>query len=200
MRKKRRIHGSNRGDVEGEVGLGGGAHEDEGLAPEYKDITSLTYHAYVPLALKTMREIAETAVMRWGGEAAGPLAKQPSSKCAPDESARKDGHSAEETGVGAARTEGGLVKVVLAHRLGEVPVGEESVVVCVSAVHRRTAFEAAEWCLERVKERAEIWKWEEFVGEGNDKKEGEEMGKGKGMWRSNAVDSDMNGGRSMGKV
>jgi molybdopterin synthase catalytic subunit len=54
-----------------------------------------------------------------------------------------------------------LVACAVAHRLGTVPVGEASVAVATSAPHRREAFAAAEWLMERIKEGVPIWKREE---------------------------------------
>lgn len=59
----------------------------------------------------------------------------------------------------------GLLGVSIAHRLGEVPVCEESIVIAVSAGHRLAAWRAGEGVLEECKARVEIWKREEFVGE-----------------------------------
>lgn len=55
-----------------------------------------------------------------------------------------------------------LERVVIVHRLGEVPIGEESIIVGVSSGHRGQGWKGAEETLERVKERAEIWKREWF--------------------------------------
>jgi molybdopterin synthase catalytic subunit len=54
-----------------------------------------------------------------------------------------------------------LVACAVEHRLGRVPVGEASVAVAVSAPHRREAFAAAEWLMERIKREPPIWKCEE---------------------------------------
>jgi molybdopterin synthase catalytic subunit len=54
-------------------------------------------------------------------------------------------------------------KIYLTHRLGEVPVKEESVIIALSSTHRKEGWEAAVWILERVKERAEIWKSENYT-------------------------------------
>lgn len=78
----------------------------------------------------------------------------------------------------------GLCKLAIVHRLSTVPVGEESVLVCVSAAHRRAAWKGGEEALEEVKKRAEVWKWEEFV----------DAGQGAG-WRSNDVDGMVYGQR-----
>ncbi|KAM5463496.1 putative molybdopterin synthase [Microsporum audouinii] len=57
----------------------------------------------------------------------------------------------------------GLAGVSIAHRLGEVAVGEESIAVAVSAAHRGPAWRAAEEILEKCKEKVEIWKREDFA-------------------------------------
>ena len=69
----------------------------------------------------------------------------------------------------------GLVKVCIVHRLGVVEVGEDSIAIAVSAQHRTAAWRAGEMALERCKERAEIWKREDF----------EDEGEGDGVWRAN---------------
>ena len=52
----------------------------------------------------------------------------------------------------------------LIHREGKLKVGEVSVVVAVSAVHREEAFEAARYAIDRIKESFPIWKRERFRG------------------------------------
>lgn len=49
----------------------------------------------------------------------------------------------------------------IVHRLGRVGVGEASIAIAASAPHRREAFAATEWLLERVKTTVPIWKCEE---------------------------------------
>ncbi len=51
------------------------------------------------------------------------------------------------------------------HRLGEVPVGETSVLVVVAAEHRGPAFEAARWLMDRLKAEVPIFKKEQLAGE-----------------------------------
>jgi molybdopterin synthase catalytic subunit len=53
--------------------------------------------------------------------------------------------------------------------LGEVPVGEASIVIAVSSPHRREAFEACEFVLEEVKKQAQIWKREWYLDDGASK-------------------------------
>lgn len=61
-----------------------------------------------------------------------------------------------------AKIKWSLFGVAITHRLGRVPVGEESVLIAVSAGHRREAWDAAEWILEELKRKTEIWKRENY--------------------------------------
>jgi molybdopterin synthase catalytic subunit len=61
---------------------------------------------------------------------------------------------------------GTLMRVVIAHRLGSVPVGEPSVVIHVSSAHRRAAIEAASNLIETLKAQVPIWKKEFFTDVG----------------------------------
>jgi molybdopterin synthase catalytic subunit len=63
----------------------------------------------------------------------------------------------------AAMRKWGLFGVAVTHRLGRVPIGEESILIAVSAAHRREGWEAAEWILEEVKAKTEIWKRESYA-------------------------------------
>ncbi len=53
-----------------------------------------------------------------------------------------------------------LRAVAAEHRIGEVPLGEPSVVVAVSAAHRTEAFDGAREAIDRIKAEAPIWKKE----------------------------------------
>lgn len=57
-----------------------------------------------------------------------------------------------------------IEKVAIVHRIGVVPLGEASVVIAVSAGHRRDAFEACHFAIDRLKEVVPIWKKEYFEG------------------------------------
>lgn len=48
--------------------------------------------------------------------------------------------------------------VQVRHRIGRVGVGEASLVVACGAGHRREAFEAVTWVVDRIKALAPIWK------------------------------------------
>ncbi|GLJ48208.1 hypothetical protein SUGI_1018030 [Cryptomeria japonica] len=62
-----------------------------------------------------------------------------------------------------ARNRWELMRVAVAHRLGVVPVGEESVFVAVSSVHRRDALEACEYVIDEIKASVPIWKKEIYT-------------------------------------
>jgi len=51
-------------------------------------------------------------------------------------------------------------RLVLLHRLGELPLSEASVLVVASTPHRGEAFEAARFAIDALKESAPIWKHE----------------------------------------
>lgn len=57
----------------------------------------------------------------------------------------------------------GLTACAIIHRLGAIAPGEASVAIATSAPHRRAAFAAAEWLMDRIKLDVPIWKCEEFA-------------------------------------
>lgn len=56
-----------------------------------------------------------------------------------------------------------LTECAIVHRLGEVPVGEASVAIAVSAAHRQAAFEAGQWLIDTLKQVVPIWKQEHWA-------------------------------------
>jgi molybdopterin synthase catalytic subunit len=48
----------------------------------------------------------------------------------------------------------------IVHRLGRIEIGETSVLIAVSAPHRRAAFAACEWIITELKRTVPIWKKE----------------------------------------
>lgn len=64
-----------------------------------------------------------------------------------------------------------LGRLALVHRVGDVALGEPSVVVAVSAPHRQEAFEAARYCIDTIKATVPIWKRETWAA-GSDWAEG----------------------------
>ncbi|MDQ1558825.1 MAG: MoaE-MoaD fusion protein [Pyrinomonadaceae bacterium] len=57
-----------------------------------------------------------------------------------------------------------IAHVGIVHRTGRLEIGETSVVISVSAPHRRAAFEACEWAIRELKRTVPIWKKEFFAG------------------------------------
>ncbi len=53
-----------------------------------------------------------------------------------------------------------IAHVGIVHRTGRIEIGETSVVIAVSAPHRRAAFEACEWAIKELKRTVPIWKKE----------------------------------------
>jgi len=54
-------------------------------------------------------------------------------------------------------------RIAMVHRLGRLDVGETSVAIVVTAPHRRSAFEAAQEGINRLKRWVPIWKKEHFT-------------------------------------
>jgi MoaE-MoaD fusion protein len=67
-----------------------------------------------------------------------------------------------------------IAHVGIVHRTGRLEIGETSVVIAVSAPHRRAAFEACEWLIKELKRTVPIWKKEVF-------QDGEVWVEGEGM-------------------
>ena len=63
-----------------------------------------------------------------------------------------------------ARTRFEIGRVRVAHRLGEVPIGEASVLVVVASAHRGPAFEACRYVMDRLKAEAPVFKREQLEG------------------------------------
>lgn len=55
------------------------------------------------------------------------------------------------------------LKAAVVHRLGDVPVGEPSVVIAVASAHRAAAYDASRTALERLKAEVPIWKREHYA-------------------------------------
>lgn len=114
-----------------------------------KTVTRLEYQAYSKLAIKTMARII----------------------CDVSQPAAQSDHElrAQEGYVSS------IIRCVVYHRIGVVPVGEPSIVIAVSSPHRKEAFAACERILEEIKSRAQIWKRECYEGEDENQAE----------WKSN---------------
>lgn len=59
----------------------------------------------------------------------------------------------------------GITHLGIVHRLGKMEIGETSVVISVSAAHRKAAFAACEWAILELKRTVPIWK-KEFYADG----------------------------------
>jgi len=59
-----------------------------------------------------------------------------------------------------AQTKWGIKKLVAIHRIGNIKVGESSIIIGVSSEHRNEAFEACKYVINNVKTRVPIWKKE----------------------------------------
>ena len=57
----------------------------------------------------------------------------------------------------------GVSAISIVHRCGEIAAGEAIVFVAAAAIHRRSAFEAAEYAMDRLKTDAVFWKREDAV-------------------------------------
>ena len=60
----------------------------------------------------------------------------------------------------AARDRWDITKAVILHRIGEVPIGGASVIIAVSAPHRRAALDAVAFLIDELKAKVPIWKKE----------------------------------------
>jgi len=65
-----------------------------------------------------------------------------------------------------ASTRLGTDRIVVAHRIGPLRVGEVSVAIAVSSPHRAEAYEASRYVIEEIKKRLPVWK-EEYYAEGD---------------------------------
>ena len=68
------------------------------------------------------------------------------------------------------------LRVTIVHRLGDVPIGEPSVVIAVASAHREAAYDASRTALERLKREVPIWKRETYDDGGEVWREEESLG------------------------
>ncbi|MEP6508677.1 MAG: molybdenum cofactor biosynthesis protein MoaE [Gemmatimonadales bacterium] len=57
----------------------------------------------------------------------------------------------------------GVKNIVAEHRLGEIKIGEASVVIVASDPHRAPALDALRYVIEQLKKRVPIWKLEHYA-------------------------------------
>ena len=72
-----------------------------------------------------------------------------------------------------ASTRFGEARVAIAHRIGDLGLGEVSVAIAVASKHRAVAFDACEYVIDELKQRVPIWKRENYRD-------------GEARWRPNA--------------
>jgi molybdopterin synthase catalytic subunit len=66
-----------------------------------------------------------------------------------------------------ARRRWPVIELALVHRVGDLDLGEVSVVVAVSCPHRQASFEACHWLIDTLKQVVPIWK-KEVWADGNE--------------------------------
>ncbi|ODV85667.1 hypothetical protein CANARDRAFT_7045 [[Candida] arabinofermentans NRRL YB-2248] len=99
-----------------------------------KKVESLSYEAHSKLALKTLSNIANLAFEKFT-----------------DLNPEIDD-----------LTPAYIHKIAIVHRLGLVPISEESIIITVSSSHRSEGWKCGEWLLEQIKKLVEIWKIENY--------------------------------------
>lgn len=55
-----------------------------------------------------------------------------------------------------------ILDIAIQHRTGMLEIGESSVMIAVSSAHRKAAFEACRYAIDRLKETLPVWKKEYF--------------------------------------
>jgi molybdopterin synthase catalytic subunit len=62
----------------------------------------------------------------------------------------------------SAREQFEIAHISIIHRLGQLEIGETSIVIAVAAPHRKAAFAACEWLIKEIKQSVPIWKKEVY--------------------------------------
>ena len=73
-----------------------------------------------------------------------------------------------------ARRAYGVRKACALHRVGEVKIGEASVVLAFASPHRKDALNACAWAIDELKRVVPVWKQEVYADEGADWKANKE--------------------------
>ncbi|GAA5981161.1 hypothetical protein JCM10908_004003 [Rhodotorula pacifica] len=126
-----------------------------------RTVTRLTYESYVPLALRTLQQIlVEARALPPPPAVAFPGLEDAKPCCGHDghTAAHGPGQPVESATVQVSR-------IRVAHLLGESPPLTPSICISVASPHRREAFYVAEWVLEAVKRKAQVWKREWYAPE-----------------------------------
>lgn len=67
-----------------------------------------------------------------------------------------------EIGAGIRGRWPNVKRIGILHRIGRLEIGESSVLIAVSAAHRREAFEACQYAIDTLKQTVPVWKKEHF--------------------------------------
>jgi len=59
-----------------------------------------------------------------------------------------------------------VVHIAMYHKTGLVPIGDASVIIAISSVHRDSGLEAVHWAIDELKATVPIWK-KEFYEDGS---------------------------------
>ncbi len=54
----------------------------------------------------------------------------------------------------------GIIEMIVIHRIGEIDIGENIVLIVAAGEHRNEAFKACEWAISELKRTTPIWKRE----------------------------------------
>eukprot|EP00924_Labyrinthula_sp_SR-Ha-C_P006993 snap_masked-scaffold_8-processed-gene-6.41-mRNA-1 protein AED:0.04 eAED:0.04 QI:0/-1/0/1/-1/1/1/0/152 len=58
-----------------------------------------------------------------------------------------------------------LIRIGVQHRVGEVGISEESIIIVASSAHRKESIQGVSWLLDQLKTRVAIWKKEIYANE-----------------------------------
>jgi molybdopterin synthase catalytic subunit len=81
----------------------------------------------------------------------------------------------------------GTSDIVVEHRIGQLTLGEASVVIAVAHPHRAPAYEASRYIIEELKRRVPIWKREAYADGTR-----EWVGAGSGKWEAGSGEGEGN--------
>ena len=62
-----------------------------------------------------------------------------------------------------AKRKWNISKCYVSHRIGTLYIGDVSMILCISSKHRKEAFEASQYFIDKLKEIVPIWKKEYFT-------------------------------------
>ncbi len=54
----------------------------------------------------------------------------------------------------------GIIEMIIVHRIGEIDIGENIVLIVAAGEHRKETFKACEWAIAELKRTTSIWKRE----------------------------------------